>query len=251
MRYAWISLLVVLVLVPAPVRASQEQTIEGEAVFLSGPGGDIQTPPKPPDLQGIVKDARLRCGMPTIRWAPVQGADRYELQIAGDAAFTALRDQAAVRTTTWAPASLTTGTYHLRARSIAADGFAGDWTEASSFTVLPPYSSPVLERPKRDNGRILLRWSDLGPGAIYRVHVAEDEDFRVLVHEEIAPGSELALAPPAASGRYYVRIKAFDAEGCESGFSNTGKFRVGGFWATICTPCFLAPLAVLVYLLAR
>jgi len=211
----------------------------------------VRTEPKPPDLQGISKGARLRCGTPTIRWAPVGGADRYDLQLSGDPAFTALLDQAAVRATTWAPAALASGSYHLRARSVAADGFAGEWSGISSFAVLPPYPSPVLEKPKRESGRILLRWSDLGPGAFYRVHIARDEDFRVIVHEELAPGSELAIAPPAESGRYYARIRAFDAEGCESGFSNTETFRVGGFWATICTPCILAPIAVLVYLLAR
>ena len=210
-----------------------------------------RTEPRAPRLQGIAPGTRLRCGRPVIRWAPVAGAERYRLQISGDSGFAAILDQADVQTTSWTPAALAVGSYHLRARSVAADGYEGEWSESASFSVLPPYPAPVLERPGRDSARIRFRWSDLGPGVVYRVHLAKDADFRTIILDELAPGTETLLAEPAESGLYYVRIKAFDGIGCESGFSNVRKFRVGGFWRSVCKPCVLGPLAVLIYLLAR
>ncbi len=210
----------------------------------------VRTEPAAPLLRGIAPGARLRCGTPPVHWAPVAGAERYELQIALDPAFGSIVDRVAAVSSPWAPAGLPVGSYHLRARSIASDGFEGGWSEGIGFSVLPPYPAPILEKPKRAGGRISLRWSDLGPGVVTRVHVAADPDFKALVHEELMPGTETLLLPPDRSGLYYVRVRGFDAEGCQSAYSNVQKFRVGGFWA-FCKPCLLAPLAVLIYLLVR
>lgn len=251
MRNAWIFLLGALVLLPAPGGASQGQSIEaGGNQGGTVPPAELQVRTEP-RLQGISSGAQLRCGKPVIRWAPVAGAERYRLQISGDPGFAAILDQADVRTADWTPAALAVGSYHLRARSLAADGYEGDWSESIGFSVLPPYPAPVLEKPGRDSGRVRFRWSDRGPGVVYRLHVAKDEDFQTIFHEEIASGTETLLTEPAESGLYYTRIKAFDGDGCESGFSNVRKFRVGGFWRTVCKPCVLGPLAVLIYLLAR
>jgi hypothetical protein len=211
----------------------------------------VRTEPRPPRLQGIASGARLRGGGASVKWAPVAGAQAYRLQISGDPGFASLLDQPEIRTTAWTPAGLAVGDYHLRARSVAADGYEGDWSETTSFSVLPPYAPPVLDKPDRESGWIRLRWSGLGPAVVYRVHVAKDADFRTLIRDELVSGSETLLPAPAESGVYYARVKAFDGNGCESGFSNAEKFRVGGFFTNVCKPCLLAPLAVLIYLLTR
>jgi hypothetical protein len=211
----------------------------------------VRTEPRPPRLQGLVDGARLRCGSPSLRWTAVPGAASYEIQMSGNGGFAPLVDRAVVGSPSWTAAGLAVGSYHLRVRSVAADGFEGDWTETTTFSVLPPLPAPVLEKPSRERDRIRLRWNDLGSGIVYRLHIARDPNFAAIVLDEIAPGTETLIVPPAGSGLYYARIKALDGNGCESAYSAARKFRVGGFWATICTPCLLAPLAVLIWLLAR
>jgi len=211
----------------------------------------IRTEPRPPRLQGISSGAKLRCGPPSVRWVSVPGAGRYHLQLAGDQGFALISDQADTSQTAWTSTRLAMGDYYLRARSIADDGYEGEWSEILSFSVLPPYAPPVLEKPARDQGQIRLRWNDLGPGVLYRVQAARGQDFRVLVHQELVRTTETFIPVPAQSGLYYVQVKAFDGEGCESAFSIPQKFRVGGFWSFILTPCWLTPLGILIYLLAR
>jgi hypothetical protein len=211
----------------------------------------IRTTPRPPLLQGIAAQSQLRCGSPSIRWAAVSGAAAYQLQLAKDPGFALLNDRIDTLNTSWTPASLATGEYYVRTRSIAEDGYEGDWSAPIGFSILPPYRSPVLEKPKREGAGFRLRWNDFGPGVLYRVQVAKDENFTILVHQELARTMETVIPVPVESGRYYARVKAFDAAGCESEFSSPQKFRVGGFWSFILTPCTLAPLGVLIYLLAR
>jgi len=211
----------------------------------------IRTEPRPPRLQGIGSDTKLRCGPPSVRWAPVAGAGRYRLQLASDPGFAPISDQAESVNTAWTSNPLTMGDYYLRARSIAEDGYEGEWSETFRFSVLPPYAPPVLEKPKRDSGVIRLRWSQFGPGVLYRVQVAKDPYFVTLVHQEIVRTTKTFVPEPTQSGRYFARVKAFDGEGCESAFSIPQKFRVGGFWSFILTPCWLTPLGILIYLLAR
>jgi len=211
----------------------------------------IRTQPRPPRLQGISSGAKLRCGPPSVRWVSIAGAGRYRLQLAKDPGFALISDQTEMMNTNWAPTRLAMGDYYLRARSIADDGYEGEWSETLSFSVLPPYAPPVLEKPVRDQGQIRLRWNDLGPGVLYRVQVARGQDFGILIHQELVRVTETLIPVPAQSGLYYVRVKAFDGEGCESGFSDPQKHRCGGFWSFILTPCWLAPLGILIYLLAR
>jgi len=211
----------------------------------------IRTTPRPPRLQGVSSGAKLRCGPPAVQWAAVVGAAHYLLQLAKDPGFALIGNQADMFQTSWTSSPLAMGDYYLRARSIADDGYAGDWSETYSFSVLPPYAPPALDKPARDRGLVRLRWSDLGQGILYRLQVAKDKEFLTLVDEEIVRMTETSIAEPVESGRYYVRVKAFDGEGCESGFSNIQDFRKGGFLSFILNPCWLVPLGLLIYLLAR
>ncbi len=211
----------------------------------------VRTRPYPPALLGMTAGAPLRNGPPRLHWIGVEGAAHYRVQLAADPGFARIIDQAEMSGLSWTSALSAVGEYHLRARSIAADGFEGDWSEDLRFFVLPPLVSPVLEKPRRSGGWVNLKWSEAGPGAFYRLQVARDKDFTALAYEANVVPPALRLAEPADSGLYYVRVKAADAAGAESAFSNPRTFRIGGFWAVVLSPCSLVPLATILYLLFK
>jgi hypothetical protein len=119
------------------------------------------------------------------------------------------------------------------------------------FSLLPPLPAPVLEKPVSDSGRIRFRWNDLSELLVYRLQVSASEDFNGLIHDELVAAPPAFIPIPAKNGVYFARVKAMEAGGAESGFSTPEKFRVGGFWAFICKPCYLVPIGLLIYLLSR
>ena len=83
------------------------------------------------ELQG--SDRKL-----SIRWQPGGPDERFQLQVARDPQFA----PALVDLTLSDPAAelpeLASGTYHLRARTIAGDGYLGEWGATQQFEVRSP-----------------------------------------------------------------------------------------------------------------
>lgn len=109
----------------------------------TGPWGDAQAlervaqppPPPPPSAPGGQSAQAAGQGI-TVNWAaaPLPGAS-YQVQIARDAAFTQLvLDERTGRTEVLLPAP-DPGTYHVRVRTIAADGRAGAFGSAQLVEV--------------------------------------------------------------------------------------------------------------------
>lgn len=83
-------------------------------------------------------------GKPAIRWRPAGPDERFQLQIARDASFTApLVDLTLAKPDTELP-SLEAGKYHLRARTIAGDGYVGDWGAVQQFEIRSRLSPGLL-----------------------------------------------------------------------------------------------------------
>jgi hypothetical protein len=81
---------------------------------------------------------------PAIRWRPGGPDERLQLQVARDTAFA---DPLVDLTLASADIELPTldgGTYHLRARTIAGDGYAGDWGPSQQFEIRPGLSPALL-----------------------------------------------------------------------------------------------------------
>lgn len=104
-----------------------------------GPFGDAQPftlrplPPSPPPAEPQIDGEKLQ-----LRWAAAPGVARYQLQLARDPGFEPLLTEA----TTEAP-SITLdrpgpGRYHLRVRSLDADGQAGPWGATQLIEVPGP-----------------------------------------------------------------------------------------------------------------
>lgn len=101
----------------------------------AGPWGDAATleradPPPPPPAPPVEPPQASDAGL-VMRWAasPLTGA-RYQVQVARDAAFTQLLVDETTTATEWLLPKPGPGTYHLRVRSVAPDGRAGDFGAA-------------------------------------------------------------------------------------------------------------------------
>lgn len=101
----------------------------------AGPWGDAATleradPPPPPPAPPVEPPKSSDAGL-LMRWAasPVAGA-RYQVQVARDAAFAQPIVDETTSATEWLLPKPEPGTYHLRVRSVAPDGRAGDFGTA-------------------------------------------------------------------------------------------------------------------------
>ena len=211
----------------------------------------VRTRPHPPQFLSPAPGAGYRTEAPAFQWRPEAEAERYRIQLAPRPGFEAITREATISAATWSSAPLLKGGYWIRIQSIAADGYESAWSPAVNFAVLPPLPAPSLEKPELESRGIRFRWNDLGEPLMYRLQVSPSESFESLLHDELVAAPPGFMPTPTKSGVYYARVKAIEAGGAESGFSSPAKFRVGGFWASICKPCFLAPLALLIYLLSR
>ena len=101
----------------------------------TGPWGDAATleradPPPPPPAPPVEPPKTSDAGL-VMRWAasPLAGV-RYQVQVARDAAFTQPVVDETTAATEWLLPRPEPGTYHLRVRSVAPDGRAGDFGAA-------------------------------------------------------------------------------------------------------------------------
>lgn len=109
-----------------------------------GPWSDTQGFRRVPAAPGAIDAPAPQAGALTLRWLAQPGAARYQLQLARDASFEPLLQDTRTEVAQHALQGLGPGTYHVRVRSLAADGYAGPWGSAQTFTV------PEPEPPARD-----------------------------------------------------------------------------------------------------
>jgi hypothetical protein len=96
----------------------------------------VRMNPMPPSILSPVSNARYADDMPLFEWLTVQDAVRYHLQVAQDRTFAKMVvDKPALRDTQYEPRQFEPGTYYFRLRSIASDGYEGEWSDILSFTI--------------------------------------------------------------------------------------------------------------------
>lgn len=187
----------------------------------------VRVNPLPPFIQGPAADTRVKGRSVSFRWLRVRDAVRYRLQISRDGEFADLfRDLADLREVSHDQAFDDYGSYHFRVRSVAADGFEGNWSDTAVFTLIPPPPAPPLEAPGMEEGELRIRWRDQGEGLSYRCQVSREEGFGKLFFEKIVDRPEIVVPGPEDPGFYYVRVSAIDPTGYEGDFSLPQSFEV-------------------------
>lgn len=205
-----------------------------DANGLEGPDAratlELKARPEPPLPRSPAPGAVLRGSRVDLAWTASAGASRYRLQVAPAAAAGAsfgpathdLRDLQALTHTL---EGLQPGAWVWRLASVRADGDQGPFGDALGFEVkpLPPQAAPPSP-PAVGDQSISFFWQGL-PGQRFDVQLARDADFTRLVDERTTEQTRLELPLPGP-GRFYLRLRARDADGFVGPWTATQYFDV-------------------------
>jgi hypothetical protein len=113
-----------------------------EATEGPGPFSAAQSLRRLPDAPAI--DLQDQDGKRAIHWRPGGPGERLQLQIAADDAFAPPLVDLTVEQPEVELPELASGTYRLRARTIAGDGFTGAWGTVQQFEIRPSLTPALL-----------------------------------------------------------------------------------------------------------
>jgi hypothetical protein len=190
------------------VRALDEAGLEG----LDGRGGvEVDVRPDPPEPETPAPGDVFAGEAADLRWAPVDGALRYRLQLAPGGDFGAplvdrVVEGSAVRL------ALSPGVYHWRVAGLAAPGSdgadrSGPFGPERAFDLRAVPELPAVRAPAFGTESMVLRWDPVVPGQGVQVQLADDAGFAALRVDTRVHGSELTVPRPPA-GRYHLRLRS-------------------------------------------
>lgn len=161
-------------------------------------------------------------------WETVADAGKYRIQVAADTNFTNIIFEDADITATSISYMLpeTNTKYYWRYRA-EDDNNVGVWSEINSFTTA--ISPPELSSPVNNSGVNMImptfRWEDFGENSIYRITIAEDEDFTNVVIDSAGIDTNfIQLGTFDYNSTYYWRVMA-EINTCVSAFSPSKMFK--------------------------
>lgn len=186
----------------------------------------LRTHPRPPFIQAPAEGVRIFQDRPVLVWLTVGDAARYQLEVARHLDFQDIVHRLETTATRIQLPSTAPGEYVFRIRSLAADGFAGPWSDGQRFNIAPPPPAPPLQPPTADAEKLHLRWQQSPEAAAYRLQLATDEGFENIVIDRRIEVPAVELARPKSSGTYFVRAAAIDAHGRQGDFSQPQHFVV-------------------------
>jgi hypothetical protein len=157
----------------------------------------------------------------------VEDAVSYHIQLAKDPGFTMIQEEkVGVRDESYKTGNLNYKTYYFRVKSVAVDGYEGDWSSIERFVVIPPPPSPDLEKPEMGKNTIQLRWPPLGGIKTYHFQMARDREFKEILTDEKINQESILIPKPKVIGFYYVRTSSIDSKGYEGEFSRPQNFEI-------------------------
>ena len=218
------------------LRAITQEGLEGmdaEGAFR------LKARPEPPFVSQPVPNSKTSGEEVEFKWSEQTQADRYRVQIAGEAGFAEPVAQAEDLRTTQYKARLEPGVYQWRLASVRADGDRGPWGDPVKFTLKPLQGPP--EPPAIGSDEVSFTWSG-EPGQRFKLQMAKDTAFSQLVVERETSEATLVLPRPSA-GVYFVRVQATDPDGYVAPWSSAQRFEVPyskAWWLLL-----LVPLTVL------
>lgn len=153
-----------------------------------------------------------------LSWTAVQGATRYDLwawtsaggwqEIGGDS----------LTATTFTHTSAVEGiTYHYAVRAVNADGETSAWSDYASAT-LSSTSAPALTAQATGNG-IELSWSAVTGAVRYELWEWDSVNDWQQIGGDNLTGTSYTRTGGTAGTTYYYAVRAVDAEGEKSGWS--------------------------------
>jgi hypothetical protein len=233
---------------------ADQKSVSPELRFADLPDGDYILRVRaidPKGLEGLDADHRFRlkarpeAPLPTapapraavvgdrveLAWTANKEAQSYRLRLARSADFKPpVREVAGLLGLSTVQAGLPVGQYYWQLASVRVGSDqkedAGPWGDVRTFELRTPPPQP--QAPKVSANSVTLSW--LGaPGQTFDFEVARDAAFAQMVLQRTltAPSFELPLPLPAPStGRFYVRVRAKDADGFVGPFGSAQSFDI-------------------------
>jgi len=188
--------------------------------FSTPKPGDIGTPILvSPEEGSTVEDLR-----PTFTWEPVEGADKYEIEISKKDDFHKKGIKETVSSTSYTVESdlLPDTTYYWKVKVNNSHG--NNWSEVWSFTTpesqdTDDLEAPILISPENDSTvEDLLptfTWDEVDDATEYEIQVSKRADFKkkLVISEDIDTNTYTLLEELSRHERYYWRVKAKDSGG--------------------------------------
>ena len=213
------------------VRVAQGQGVRSDAGRL----GALVTLLAAPDLSGVAPVVERTAQR--IEVAPLPGARAWRWQVADDAAFTRLLQDAKTPTPVWLLTGLADGDYFLRVR--AADEQALEGNEAQMALAVRARPEPPLHIAPPSGASVVagsaLVWAELAEAQAYHLQVAHDAQFKDLLLDRAGIiGARVTMEPAWTPGRYYWRLATQRKDGTRGPFGDAATF-------TILAPSSVAP----------
>ncbi len=189
----------------------------------------IGAPPAPPTLLTPADQQWLPSQQVSLSWQAVTAPSGltltgYEIQLAGDSAFTADVTSLSVNgaTTTYNLTGVTQGSHYWRARALFTLDTTSAWSAIRLFgvdTVVP--QTPVLNSPAHnatvDTTQPTLTWNADADAARYELRLGTTNPPTTTF--DVPSGSSYTPLSPLAVGSYFWQVRAIDKAGNTSAWS--------------------------------
>ncbi len=209
-------------------------------------GSAPQTPQRllsAPDLSAF--PATIRVFDRELRWLPVEGAQRYLVQVSKSANFRPIQWQDRTDTARVQLPELEDGSYHIRVRGISASTLHG-LDGVAQFA----YASEPLPTPNASTtisaDVAIITWPSHNRECTYEVQIASDPEFEHVIDKRQTPKTTIEVVRKGVGDRH-IRVRCIDAEGHAGqwGATQTVSGIPSESWKWVLPSFFLAALLVL------
>lgn len=189
----------------------------GDNTLLSGSGSFVVPPSTlaPTAPTSVAASAAANLASISVTWSAAAHATSYTVeQSFNGGAWTPLYSGAATSTTVNGPAD---GSYQFRASACNANGCSTPTSSAAVTIAHIPPAPASISAPGSSTGAVALSWPAATYATSYQVEHSQDGNW-VQVY---AGGATSATIQEPATGNWYYRVRACNANGC-SGYATSG-----------------------------
>lgn len=202
--------------------ANETFTVDASAApTVTGPANGVQLPqPQSP---------------PVLTWAPVAGADEYEVQYGTDPNFV---DQTTTQTTegtSYVVGLQAPGLYSWRVRAVLAAGVTTVWSTGRTYEILglsPPAGEPQSPNDdiNQDVQDVVLDWEPIAGAKLYDLQISTDSNFLTVIEQPNIHGTRYSPVGTLGNDQYYWRVRPADAAGNKLDWSQVPTWRFRRSW---------------------
>ncbi len=177
-------------------------------------------------------DGKLTSNHVSFEWTTIIGATGYKIQMSSMPDFSTLLINAQTTSGVYDGYlnALPRGkTYYWRIRPFYGD-VKGPWSVTMPFHTQDPLDKPMLSSPApkqiiTDDNSPLLDWQQVVEGLTYMVQLSKVSDFSTVYHK-FTTGITQYETPVLPNGKYFWRVRAFDADGNKGPWSEVRMFKI-------------------------